>query len=367
MNIYFRKITTTVNDQKIHKNKPVSLSKNPIRYNKNFILNKINIKKQSSKNNNCIGSSKFINDIKITEKLIYSLYPSKDNLNILYFEPDIKKFSIGKILNADNIEENFTNYTEKNRSMYDVRRTSGNIFLYNEGYLYIVTGKDSNMFYKYDPYKKEIIKLCKLKYNHSNGNLIYYDQRIFCLSGDFNKKVECYIESKNKWIDIPELLTERSNFSSCIINEQYLFVLFGYNNINKQYLNSIEFIDLLYENISLFLIGALALNYDDKKIIIFGGYDGKNKKGNSSFYQINLKKNFDDEENYDIRDDKLSNIDYINHGLENNSGNKIYFLDKGYNKYYESNSNLFYTFFDSEFHAHLININTFSHEIYSIE
>ena len=380
MNIYFRKITTIVNDQKIHKNKPVSLSKNPIRYNKNCILNKINIKTESSKNNNCIGSSNFIKDIKINEKIIYALYPSKGNSNILYFEPDVKKFSIEKIVNTDNFEENFSNYNEKNRSMYDVRYTNGNIFLYNEGYLYIVTGKDFNIFYKYDPYKKEIIKLCKLKYNHSNGNLIYYDQRIFCLSGDFNKKVECYIESKNEWIDIPELLTERSNFSTCIINEQYLFVLFGYNNINKQYLNSIEFIDLLYENakwkylyydnnknISLFFIGALALNYDDKKIIIFGGYDGKNKKGNSCFYQINLKRNFDDEENYDIRDDKLSHIDYINHGLEINKSNKCYFLDKGYNKYYESNSNLFYTFFDSEFHAHLININTFSHEIYKIE
>ena len=378
MNIYFRKITTTVNDQKIYKNKQHSLNKNHKRYNQKLSLFKLNHKKESSKDNINISGNSSINDIKINEKIIYTLYPSKENVNILIFDPNTKKFSSKKMTNNDNFVENYQKDKDFSRNLDD-KFCKGNVFLYNEGYLYIVTGKDYNLFYKYDPYKKQIISLSKLKYNHSNGNLIYYDQRIFCISGDFNKKVECYIESKNEWIDIPEMITSRSNFSTCIIKEQYLFVLFGYNKSNKQYLNSIEFIDLLYENakwkylyydncknISLFLAGSLSINYDDKKIIIFGGYNGINKKQNTHIYLINLKKNFDDEENYDINDENLSKIDCIKQGLENNNENKCYIFDKGYNKYYDNN-NIIYTFFDSEFHAHTFNINTLTHEIYDID
>ena len=203
----------------------------------------------------------------------------------------------------------------------------------------------------------------------------------------FAKKVECYIESKDEWIEIPEMIIERSNFSTCIIKEQYLFALFGYNNINKQYLNSIEFIDLLcenaqwkclyYENInnsSLLLAGALSINNT------FGGYDGNEKKYNKYFYQINLKKNFD-EENYDISDEKLSEIirienskNYNNLDIDNNqdlSGNKMKNIDfcfnMGYNRYYGENENLIYIAFDKEFNAHMINAESFSHEIFNFQ
>ena len=173
------------------------------------------------------------------------------------------------------------------------------------------------------------------------------------------------------------MLKERSNFSTSIIKEQYLFAFFGYNNKNKEYLNSIEFIDLLCENakwkylyydntnnISLFFIRNLAINYDDKKIILFGGYDGKNNKGNNLFYQINLKKNFN-EENYDISDDNLTNIIKLDKGMEFNDKNKYYLLDLGYNKYYGDNNNWIYITFDRELNAHIININTLSHEIFN--
>ena len=382
MNIYFRKITTTVHDQKIYKSKPLSLTKNPIKYKNNILLHKLNITKDVTNSNSKIINiinNNFIKDLKLNEKIIYIIYPYDDNINALIFEPILKKFSIQKIIDNANFSKNYTNNINPNKNINYVNYNNGNIFLYNEGYLYIVTGKNYNMFYKFDPYKKEINNLCKLKYNHSNGNLIFYDQRIFCLSGDFNKKVECFIESKNEWIEIPEMLSERSFFSSCIIKEQYLFVFFGYNNISKQYLNSIEFIDLLCENakwkylyfenndnLSLFLIGTLGINYDNKKIIIFGGYDDKIKKGNNCFYQLNLKKNFD-EENYEINDEKLSNIITINKGMEFNNNNNCYFFNYGFNKYYDENNNLNITAFDSHFHAHIINLNNFSQEIFNYE
>jgi hypothetical protein len=387
MNIYFRKITTTVSDQKIFRTKPVSLSKNSTKYNQNILSNKLNIKKEIINSNleiNSISSikannSNLIKDMKISEKIIYSIYPSKDDINLLLFDPEIKKFSLQKFVDNVNFKENYKKSLKINKENSGINN-HGNILLYNEGYLYVVTGDNYDMFYKLDCSKKEVYKLSNLKNNHSNGCLIFYDQRIFCLNGDFNKKVECYIESKNEWIDIPEMLTERSNFSCCIIQEQYLFSLFGYNKLSKQYLNSIEFIDLLcenakwkylyYENInnlSLYLVGALGISCNDKIITIFGGYNGKNQKGNNFFYQINLKKNFD-EENYEITDDNLSSITKIKQGMEFNSENKYYFFSYNYNKYYdEKNTNLFLSSFDNEFHAHIINLNTFSHELYNFE
>ena len=390
MNIYFRKITTTVNDQKIYRTKLVSLNKNLIKNNQNILQNKFNIKKDIINNNiniNNISSikgnnnSNLIKEMKINEKIVYTIYSlkDKDKISLLLFDPEIKKFSLQKFVDKTDFKENYIN-SLKIKKDNSVINNNGNILLYNEGYLYVVTGDNYDMFYKFDCCKKEVYKLSNLKYNHSNGCLIFYDQRIFCLNGDFSKKVECYIESKNEWIDIPEMLTERSNCSCCIIQEQYLFALFGYNNTSKQYLNSIEFIDLLCENakwkylyyenvnnLSLYLVGALGISYNSKTIFIFGGYDGKSQKGNNFFYQINLKKNFD-EENYEINDDNLSSITKINQELELNNENKYYFFGYNYNKFYdENNTNLFLSSFDSEFNAHIINLNIFSHEIYNFE
>ena len=301
-NIFFKKLASKTNNQNFYKNKNSSFVKNSIKFTKNILFNRSN-NKEEIKNNISNINNNFLKNIKINEKIIYTIYPSEKTINILFFEPDTKKFSLQKFVDNNNFEEIYLNNLKLNKNSKDKKYNNGNVFLYNEGYLYVVTGKNYDMFFKFDPYKKEINKLSNLQYNHSNGNLIFYDQRIFCLSGDFNKKVECFIESKNEWIEIPEMLSERSFFSSCIIKEQYLFVFFGYNNISKQYLNSIEFIDLLCENakwkylyfenndnLSLFLIGTLGINYDNKKIIIFGGYDDKIKKGNNCFYQLNLKK-----------------------------------------------------------------------------
>ena len=372
MNLYFTKVTS-INEKKSNKiSNLYTLNKIPSKYNKNILLNKINNSKEeiNIKNKNLL-----IKDINMNEKIIYTLYFHNGKLNVLFFDPELKKFSIQKFRDNGNFEENYKDNLDNTNSN---KKDNGNIFLFNEGFLYVITGKDYNMFYHFNPNTKEINNLCKLKYNHSNGNLIYYDQRIFCLSGNNNKKVECYIESKNEWIEIPEMLTERSNFSTCIIKEQYLFALFGYNS-NKQYLDSIEFIDLLCENsewkyldyenktnLSLFLIDFLGINYDDKKIIIFGGYDGQNNMMNQYFYQINLKKNFE-EESDDINNDNLTDIIKLDKTMKFNFRNECFFLDLGYNKYYGENNNWIYTFFDKDLNAHIININDFSQESFNFQ
>ena len=105
---------------------------------------------------------------------------SCNNLKIIVFDPDSKNFSIQKIPNNHNFLDNYKK-NHKNNLKREEEINNSDVFLLNDGgYLYIITGENYNKFYKLDINKKEIIKLCDLKYNHSNGNMIYYDQRIFC-------------------------------------------------------------------------------------------------------------------------------------------------------------------------------------------
>ena len=85
------------------------------------------------------------------------------------------------------------------------------------------------------------------KNNHSKGNLISYHNSIICLSGQYNKKCEIYSILKNEWNEMKEMNIERSEFGSCIINDKYLFCIFGFNYPKNEYLNSIEYLDLLEE------------------------------------------------------------------------------------------------------------------------
>ena len=356
-NVYSKKLTTTG----ILNNKRIILNKKE-NYNKKNFFNKFNIQTDLAISSDC---NTYPNEIKLNEKTIYALYPTSGGVEILSFDIENSKFSLGEFADFGNFEEEYQK-SEKFRG----------ISLVNEGYFYIVTGKNYDKFFVFNPYKKSMNKLCSLNYNHSNGNLIYYDQRIFCLSGDNNKKVEVYTEIKNEWIEIPEMLIERSNFSTCITKDQYLFALFGYNSSSGEYLNTIEYIDLLceeanwkylsYENknkISLNLIGSLDMNYDNKKIIIFGGYDGENRKGVDCFYQLNFGKNFEEEGNNII----IAKKDNINNKNNSGSANKCFFFCNGYSKFYGDNNYLIYTCLDRDFNSHVIKVSTLEHEIYYFE
>ena len=106
-----------------------------------------------------------------------------------------------------------------------------------------------DMFYMFDGTRKTMNKLCKLKNNHCNGNLIYFKNYIIWLSGDYNKKIEKFSINKNQWDYLPDMLIERRNSATCIINnkesnKEYIFNLFRYNSPLKEYLNTIEYLEL---------------------------------------------------------------------------------------------------------------------------
>ena len=312
------------------------------------------------------------------KKLIYAIYSLPSNQKLLSFDLISKNFSL-KDINTSNYNDFNKNYIESFRqeeSQYN------SIYLFNNNILYIVTGKNSDIFYIYDITDNTLSQKCNLKNNHANGVLLLYKNKVFCLSGKFNKKVEVYSEENNEWREINEMNVERSFFSACIIQNKYIFCLFGYSTPTNKYLDSIEFCDITnlnidkciwkylkynnYNNIyNMNICGFISMNYNDDKIIIFGGINGVEKKPVNKFYQIVLGKNFEIENNSD-----KNYIEEINMESNDTNENKCYYFVHGFGIFKgddidKENKNKFYAGFDSNYNIHVIQIkNKFIHDVY---
>ena len=323
----------------------------------------------SDDNENINGNNNHIKrNIEISPKTIFTIYNNYDKPLLLAFDIENKTFSFQEYSDFGNFEENYRlslSINEKNNNS-----NKGNLFITIDNNLYIITGKNHDMLYMFDSLKKTIVKLCSLQNNHSNGTLLNYDNNIICLSGDYNKKVEMYSMKKNEWTNLPEMNIERSNSTSCIMNNKdnkYIFNIFGFNTQTKEYLNSIEYFIINKEDscwkylnyinpylISLNIHNLFCVNYLDNKIVIIGGYNGKDNKNINKFIQIIFDKdNFENNIVVEEADRKLNGIDM----------NKKYLFCNGYKSYKDKNDTI-YEVFDSEFNCHLFKENKMEHDIY---
>ena len=307
-------------------------------------------------------------NINISTKTIFTLYTISQKLSILCFDLENRIFSLRDFADFGNFEENYN------------KSKGGTILISIGPFLYIVTGKNNDMFYVFDSKKKVINKLCILNNNHSNGGLIKYDdENILCVSGEHNKKVEIYNINTNKWITLNETLIERSNFGHCLFKNEYLFLLFGYNYLTNEYLNTIEFLNinnilsnsnnnkkyewkyLKYKNenlVDLNIKHFLSLNYTDNKIILIGGYNGNKDKNEENYIEIQLSENFENDGKCLIErsERKLKDIDKYNKYIFNKGESTI--LDGGEGLIYNAG-------FDSEYRCHIIQQNyNLSHDVY---
>ena len=338
----------------------------------------------------------FPNFEKISEekenKYIYTLYYSimhiNNNKNIqvsaICFDPENASFKSKKIENKNDFNKNFYESINKNNN------TIKNIYISKNDDFYIVTGGKCNKFYRYK-FKENILEQkCDLKYNHSHGGIICYKGQIICLSGNYNKKVEVFSENDNTWVDLPEMNIERSYFSACIIKDRYLFVFFGFNYPNKINLDSIEYFDILKYNLNMLnkncqkyneinwrylnynyfssnpnskkinLIGALAINYHDEKIIFLGGKNCLNKENYNGYYQFILNED-------DINNNEVNS--YFERIICKDISGKNCFINNDYKyiKDLDRNNNMkehTCAAFDNNFNAHLIKLSTMNHEIF---
>ena len=320
------------------------------------LMNKLKIENDLSQISLPITKKKFVNNIEeLGENLIFKIYTLK---NIMCYDFKNKEFCLFDFADYNNFKNNYI--TEKN---------NGNIFISYNSILYIITGKNSDFFYCFNPQKKSMEKLCSLNNNHSKGSLISFQNSIICLSGEHNKKCEIYSINKNKWNEIAEMNFERSEFGTCIINNKYLFALFGFNSPKNEYLNNIEFLDLLNENslwknldyksdnISLYIKGFLALNYLNNKIIIVGGFNGEFEKPIENFIQIILGENFENEIYIENVDRKLKDIQKY----------KNYIFSTNITERKDEQGRIFNVAYDNDDRIHIFEIQNMINDVFKFE
>ena len=313
-----------------------------------------NIKFNSKEKQKCLSISN-INDL-IPNKILFSIFDEK---RIVSFNIITKTFSIDEFIDDTQYKFKF-NYLEL-----------GSLLLNSNNCLYIVTGNNFNMFYKYNPYMNNMKFIGKLNYNHVFGGLcINSKKEIFCLSGNFNKKIEKYDNKLNIWLNNKEEMNfERSESSFIFINDKYIFSFFGYNVIQNKYLNSIEFCDVSNENMKWNLIpniinennfctdikGHSIIKNDKNNILIFGGFNGRNNKANNLFIEANI----DLENNKIILDEAKENFSLI-------PNNKIYNFSY-YNEINFVNNNQDLYLFDRKNNIILFNIDKNKMDIFYLD
>jgi len=364
----------------------------------NSQINDFNIKKDKNQNvnpkvntsenlsfNSEMNYLKLNKNIEISSQTIFTLYIFLNKIYILCFDFKNRKFSLRDFSDNDDFDKNFKLSLKSKNNTNTFNKLGPNLFLSKSPYLYIITGKNCDMLYVYDSNKKSIYKLCKLKNNHSNGSLIdfdFYNNSLLCISGDFNKKVELYSPSKNGWNNfLSETLIERSNCSYCILKQRYIFLIFGKNYPTNEYLNTIEFYDLNcnknnklggwkylnYKNknslIKMNICNGCGINYNDKKIILFGGYNGLENKDEDCFTQIIFNKT-----NSENNGDGVI-VERTNRKLKDIDKNKKYYFNGG-NILIKNDQNIknniipFFACFDSKFNCHVIQISNLVHDVY---
>jgi hypothetical protein len=335
-----------------------------INYNRNpSVKNSIEVIDIYYNNANTIKNNDNNYNYNFNYEMIYTLYPFS-NKNILHFSLKTKQFYLKEFIDTCSFKKNIVAQNENN----------GNIFLNHQGCFYIITGQNYYSFYIYNPNNKTMKKLSNLNYNHSNGNLISFNKRIFCVSGDYTKYVEEYTEMNDKWSVSSQLHQERSNFSSCTINNKFIFIFLGYNSLSKQYLDTIEYIDLSNENskweyleyinnsnTSFCLTNFAVIPINDNKIIIFGGNNYLQKQINE-YYQINLELNL----NNNIYN-KISTIEKLNGAEFTEKYNNSYIFNCNFNRYKDENNINYYVGFDKDLNVHIFNENNYQHEIFNFK
>lgn len=324
-------------------------------------------------------------NIEISSQTIFTLYIFLNKIYILCFDFKNRKFSLRDFSDNDDFDKNFKLSLKSKAHNNNYNKLGPNLFLSKSPYLYIITGKNCDILFVYDSNKKSIYKLSKLKNNHSNGSLIDFDfnsNSLLCISGDFNKKVELYSGLKKEWNNyLSETLIERSNCSFCILKKRYIFLIFGKNFPTNEYLNTIEYYDLncnknnklngwkylIYKTrndlIKMNICYGCGLNYNDKKIILFGGYNGLEDKDEYCFIQIVFNKTNSEKNNNDVIVERSSRK------LKDVDKNKKYYFNGGAflkenDKNIINNIAPFFACFDNKFNCHVIQISNLAHDIY---
>ena len=149
--------------------------------------------------------------------------------------------------------------------------------------LLVLTSKNFNELYYYTNSDNTFTKLFTFKENHKNG-CIFIDNtsnNMYALGGEYNNKVEKFSLEQMEFVAFPDLNEQRSHFTCCLIDDNMLYVFFGFSKSRNKCLDSIECIDLqntengwsLFKgNNPLYELRCMSvLPYNKDQMIIVGG------------------------------------------------------------------------------------------------
>ena len=295
----------------------------------------------------------------LSSNLIYKIYSNPKS--ILCYDISSNYFHLFNYADYSNFEENYTD-----------NQNNGSIYITFNSTLYIVTGKNNDMFYNYNQSNNSMNKLCSLNNNHRYGALISYgNNHLICLSGSHNKKVEIFTIDKNNWENLPEMCIERSEFTACIIKKRFIFSIFGFNALKNEYLNTIEYLDiesakenncwryLKYKNEnleSMYIKGHLGINYNDEKVIIVGGVNGESNAPEENFVQLLIGNNFED-----------LKVEKVQRKLKDIYKNTSYMFSSGFTDFEDDMDRKYNAAFDDDDHVHIFEIGNMAHDIFYFE
>ena len=316
-------------------------------------------------------------------KNLYIYGFDKKTNNFIQFDLRKKKFLRIKISDIEDLSDTFEkDYIYQNTLIYN---TLTGVF--------ILTGKNSDQLYYYNPINETIMKICQFRNSHNLGCLLLDEEnnKILIIGGKNATSCESYSFDSNELKELPNLKFDRSN-TSFIISNNKIYGFFGYSYKKGKYLFNIEYInkntldkweilelnvefkkDLLpfhLKNVSTYIYG-----HDPNKIMIYGGKQGRSELIVDSYYYIynTEENNFEKVEGlcYNvIKDFKGINI-WKKAELIENEDKKGFFFDKA--KQFielpdedkiEGNNENICAIIDSECNIHLLTKNKKNINVY---
>ena len=317
------------------------------------------------------SSSKYHKQKPISDQLIFKNLAQAQS--IICFDFLTKAFHFFNYADFNNFDINNTNKPT----------TEGALFLTHNSLLYMITGSNYDMLYSYTFKTNSINKLCQLSNNHHFGAFTSInDDELLCAGGSHNKKVEVYSIHKNEWKELPELNIERSEFALCVVNNTYIYALFGYNAVTKEYLNTIECLDLSlrgneqckwkylkYKNeemISMFIKGHIAGVFGER-IIVVGGVNGNDNAPEENFIVISFDSNDERDDNDDDRKYKELKVEKVERKVKDIYKNSAYMFGTSFSEIHDDNGREFMLAFDDDNHVHCIQKGNLGHDVYYAE
>ena len=280
------------------------------------------IQKLSETTNKIITNNENSNNNNNNLKYIFNITPNLKNLWKKFYVYDIEndKFIMYDIKETNFIDEYSSYFPFKNCKYVQV-----NDCLYVSGGSLPGLNNISNKVYKirYDNFEKvpKIEFLTPMNKNRENHGIVYskkYNALIAIGGLNLNDCEIFYLgNDKKKWELLPSMNEKRSNTTIFIINENYIFVVGGFN---IDYKCSCEVLNLedktrgwIFQNLKNLSCNLAYSTFgciikDNRNIILLGGFNGGQEYSKKK-YEIRLS------ENYKIENAEEKEINGINKGI----------------------------------------------------